>query len=98
MSNSGKSDSAKVALAYIESLTARFENAERHINDDIEAIEKRLTQLVEQLQRCHEMLKDKWGSIAADSGSDAGLNDLAGQMSAKHAKMAWKFRSTGGQQ
>ena len=53
---------------------------------------------VEQLQRCHEMLKGKWDSIAADSGSDAGLNDLAGQMSAKHAKMAWKFRSTGGQQ
>ena len=53
---------------------------------------------VEQLQRCHEMLKGKWDSIASESGNDAGLNDLAGQMSGKHAKMAWKFRSTGGQQ
>lgn len=56
------------------------------------------TAYVEQLQRCHEMLKGKWDSIAADAGGDAGLNDLAGQMSAKHAKMAWKLRSTGEQQ
>ena len=55
MSNSGKSDSAKVALTYIESLTARFENAERHINDDIEAIEKRLTQLVELMKTVSTM-------------------------------------------
>lgn len=55
MSNSGKGDSAKVALAYIESLTARFENAERHINDDIEAIEKRLTQLVELMKTVSTM-------------------------------------------
>ena len=47
MNQGGKGDSAKVALAYIESLTARFENAEKHINDDIEAIEKRLNQLVD---------------------------------------------------
>lgn len=46
MNQSGKPDSSKVALAYIESLTARFENAEKHINDDIEAIERRLNQLV----------------------------------------------------
>ena len=46
MSNKGE-NSASVAIAYIESLTARFENAEKHINDDIEAIEKRLQQLVE---------------------------------------------------
>ena len=55
MSNSGKSDSAKVALAYIESLTARFVYAERHINDDIEAIEKRLTQLVELMKTVSTM-------------------------------------------
>ena len=47
MNQGGKGDSAKVALAYIESLTARFENAEKHINDDIETIEKRLNQLVD---------------------------------------------------
>ena len=47
MNDSGRSDSARVALAYIESLTSRFENAERHINDDINAIEKRLSQLVD---------------------------------------------------
>ena len=47
MNQSGKPDSSKVALAYIESLTARFENAEKHINDDIEAIERRLNQLVD---------------------------------------------------
>lgn len=53
---------------------------------------------IEQLQRCHEMLKGKWDDIAGASGGDAGLNDLAGQLSGKHAKMAWKFRSAGGQQ
>lgn len=47
MNQSGKPDSSKVALTYIESLTARFENAEKHINDDIEAIERRLNQLVD---------------------------------------------------
>jgi chromosome segregation ATPase len=47
MNQSGKPDSSKVALAYIESLTARFENAEKHINDDIEVIERRLNQLVD---------------------------------------------------
>jgi Mg2+ and Co2+ transporter CorA len=47
MSNRHGDTSASVAIAYIESLTARFENAEKHINDDIEAIEKRLQQLVE---------------------------------------------------
>ena len=47
MNQSGKPDSPKVALAYIESLTARFENAEKHINDDIEVIERRLNQLVD---------------------------------------------------
>jgi DNA repair exonuclease SbcCD ATPase subunit len=47
MNQGGRNDSTKVALAYIESLTARFENTEKHINDDIEAIEKRLNQLVD---------------------------------------------------
>ena len=43
----GTTDCAKVALTYIDSLTARFENAERHINEDIEQIERRLEQLME---------------------------------------------------
>ena len=49
MSTTSRQDrtNASVAIAYIESLTARFENAERHINDDIEQIERRLQQLVE---------------------------------------------------
>ena len=49
MSTTSRQDrtNASVAIAYIESLTARFENAERHINDDIEQIEKRFHQLVE---------------------------------------------------
>lgn len=47
MNQSGKPDSSKVALAYIESLTARLENAEKHINDDIKVIERRLNQLVD---------------------------------------------------
>ena len=49
MSTTSRQDrtNASVAIAYIESLTTRFENAERHINDDIEQIEKRLQQLVE---------------------------------------------------
>ena len=47
MNQSGKPDSSKVALAYIESLTARFENAEKHINDDIKVIERRVHQLVD---------------------------------------------------
>lgn len=49
---------------------------------------------VAQLERCHKMLKDKWDDIAANDGGDAGLNDLASSLSAKHAKMAWKLRST----
>lgn len=48
---------------------------------------------IRQLRTCHEMLKNKWDDIAASSGSDAGVNDLAAGLSAKHAKMAWKFRS-----
>jgi DNA-binding ferritin-like protein len=31
--------------------------------------------------------------IAANDGGDAGVNDLASALSAKHAKMAWKLRS-----
>ncbi len=48
---------------------------------------------VRQLQTCHEMLKNKWDDIAANCGTDAGVNDLASSLSGKHAKMAWKFRS-----
>lgn len=55
MGSSSANDAAKVALAYIESLTTRFETAERHINDDIEAIEKRLGQLVELMKTVSTM-------------------------------------------
>ena len=48
---------------------------------------------VAQLRTCHEMLKNKWDDIAANDGGDAGVNDMASALSAKHAKMAWKFRS-----
>ena len=49
--------------------------------------------LLGQLQTCHEMLKSKFDDIAANDGGDAGVNDLASALSAKHAKMAWKLRS-----
>jgi starvation-inducible DNA-binding protein len=51
-----------------------------------------------QLQTCHEMLKRKFDDIAANDNGDAGVNDLASALSAKHAKMAWKLRMsvTGG--
>ena len=54
--------------------------------------------LLGQLQTCHEMLKGKFDDIAANDGGDAGVNDLASALSAKHAKMAWKLRmsATGG--
>ena len=48
--------------------------------------------LLGQLQTCHEMLKAKFDDIAANDGGDAGVNDLASALSAKHAKMAWKLR------
>ena len=49
--------------------------------------------LVSQLLTCHSMLKNKWDDIAANDDGDAGVNDLASSLSAKHAKMAWKLRS-----
>jgi starvation-inducible DNA-binding protein len=52
---------------------------------------------VRQLQVCHEMLKAKWDDVARNDNGDAGVNDLASALSAKHAKMAWKFRSTLGE-
>lgn len=53
---------------------------------------------VRQLQACHEMLKAKWDDVARNDDGDAGVNDLASALSAKHAKMAWKFRSTLGRE
>lgn len=50
--------------------------------------------LAAQLQRCHEMLKEKYDDIAANDGGDAGVNDLVSALSGKHAKLAWKLRST----
>lgn len=38
---------AAAAIAHIESLAARFEKAEKHINDDMEQIEKELKQLID---------------------------------------------------
>ena len=49
---------------------------------------------IAQLRTCHEMLKTKWDDIAANDGGDAGVNDMASSLSAKHAKMAWKLRSS----
>ena len=47
-----------------------------------------------QLTACHQSLKTTWDKITAVCGTDAGAADLASSLSAKHAKMAWKLRST----
>ena len=52
---------------------------------------------VRALMRAHDMLKLKWDDVAANAGTDAGLNDLASRLSGAHAKMAWKLRSTLGE-
>lgn len=52
---------------------------------------------VRALERAHGMLKLKWDDIAANAGTDAGLNDMASRLSGAHAKMAWKLRSTLGE-
>lgn len=54
---------------------------------------------MQRLLDSHTALKQLYDDIAANDNGDAGANDLASTMSGKHAKMAWKYRSTlGGQQ
>lgn len=75
-SHARASSAASVTLAYVESLTSRFESAERHINEDITQIEKRLGQLVELLKAVTTMQQQ----ISSQSASAAELRATVAAM------------------